>query len=242
MSYLSVLRAVQARLQGESFFHVPPFPGPDLDGAMGRVSVAQEFRTVNVAVALTLQVPLLFFGVEGARTNVVYPSLSYEIIDYTPRYDEYVHSDLEYGGDVYREEIAASAETVLDSGTDLGASPRMFRERALEHPMDILVEIRAHADDPVVSALLVEYVYDRFPPRHFIRVPMKDGSHKSWDMLFVNYQDLDQREAVRAGLPGVEREYAKAWTYKVEGYFDNTDTAVLRNTVRKRSFVLHRTG
>jgi hypothetical protein len=98
--------------------------------------------------------------------------------------------------------------------------------------MDIMVEIRVYANDQVISSLLVDYIYTTFPPRCFIRVPQKDGTFRSWDMTFESYHDMDKREAVRSGTPGVQREYAKVFTYKVEGYFDNTDTARIVNVVR----------
>jgi hypothetical protein len=128
--------------------------------------------------------------------------------------------------------IEHSSDDVVLHGTDLGSMPRMSRTRAVMTPCDYLVEIRAYAMDVYQSAVLMKYVYERFPPRHFLRVPMIDGTHRSWDLIFREYKDLDKREAVIDQRIGVHREYAMVWTYLVEGYMDNTDTTKLVNLVR----------
>jgi hypothetical protein len=43
---------------------------------------------------------------------------------------------------------------------------------------------------------------------------------------------------VRAGTPGVKREYCKVWTYRVEGYLDNSDMAEFVNMIRSREIAV----
>ncbi len=260
MSYLAVLEAVRARLEGNSPKYVPPFPGserlklweaenPERASAIknGSAKVAARYTSsTNAKINLgglktATEVPIFLFNQEGNYSSQIYPCFTYEVIDFTPRYEEYVQTDLEAGSEFYTREIMTSAEEVVDAdGTSLGSSPRLVEKRLVEHPFDILVEIRAFAKDPIMSAEMTSYVYDRFVPRGYIRVPQKDGSYRSWDMLYSSFSDLDRRAAVQEGTPGVTREYAKAWTYKVEGYLDNTDQTVLVHRNRSRSLGLEK--
>lgn len=246
MPYLGVMEAVRARLEGNDPKYVAQLPDilknwdheqPDRNEGINQEALVDAFlRSDRFAYVGRMRVPIYFFDIEGARFEGIYPSLSYEILDITPRYNEFIYQSDQYRGDEYNIPIQTTRQDVTDNidGTDLGVYPRAIYRRAVEHPMDIMVELRCYANDPIISALLVEYIYNVFPPRYFIRVPQKDGSYRDWDVLFENYRDIDKRTAVRAGTPGVQREYAKVFTYRVEGYMDNTDTTDMVNLIRKR--------
>lgn len=244
MPYLATTEAVIARLQGKPATFVASLA--DLQKERGAATADQAVglsapADVNAYLrrdAYTqvggLQVPIFYFDVEGQQFSRIYPSITYEILDVKPRYNEFIYQSPSYEGDGYVIPVQASKQDVVLDEEDLGLIPRLARTRPVEHPMDIVVELRVYAKDPVQSALLVSYIYGVFPPRHYLRVPQNDGSYRDWDMMFSSYQDLDKRQAVRAGTPGVEREYAKVWNYTVEGYMDNTDMALLQNLVRSR--------
>ena len=251
MPYLGVLEAVRARLEGNSPNFVPPIPDiasnwdheqPDrIEGVNQQAIVDAYLRQDRFAYVGRLKVPIYLFDIEGQQFDTIYPSLTYEILDVVPRYRNFIFQSSTTQEDVYEIPVETTTQPVIDQdGNFLGNYPRAIRTRLVEHPLDILFEVRAYANDPIISALLVEYVYTIFPPRYYIKVPMKDGSNRSWDVLFENYRDLDKREAVRAGTPGVQREYAKVWTYRVEGYFDNTDTTDIVNVVRKQKLSVHK--
>ena len=247
MSVIGTLAAVRARLQGQAPSYIPSYPKIEdfeseflqpIDNAAAQADVQSSTKKNWLARLPTRKVPIVYFDVPGMRNNLIYPSLTYEVISYTPRYTEYAFDSPEYGGEDYIIPITESAETVLDGDEDLGEYPRIAWRRSLEHPMDITIEIRAYAKDPLESLLLVQYVYGAFEPRGYMRVPMHDGSYASWDLMFEDFKDLDKREAVDSGAEGVVREYAKVWTYKLEGYVDNTELAVLENLVRKRTLTV----
>lgn len=249
MAYLGTLEAVRARLEGNPPQFVAPLPNIDKDwdhqspdriaGINAPAQIDADLKDSSSTIVGKISVPIYNFDDEGAHSKQNYPSLTFEIMDVVPRYNEFIFQSDSYQGDVYEIPVTTTGEDLHDvDGTDLGVSPRMIQQRNVEHPMDIMVEIRAYADDPVISAMLVQYVYGIFPPRYFIRVPMKDGSYRSWDMLFFHFKDLDKIETVAAPSPGVQREYLKIWTYRVEGYLDNTDTTEFVNNVRKRKINL----
>lgn len=254
MSYIGALAAVRSRLLGKEFSFVPPYPEMEdlavwlqehnatLDNAIGTASVASDDKSNRITLTNKLQVPVFYFGPEGSRERLIYPSLSYEIIDFTPRFTEYLYNSPTYRGEDYKIPFPGSEEIVYDGDVNLGSHARMITRRPIEQPFDFMVELRSYSTDPVESAMLVSYVYSQFEPRGYLRVPMKDGTYRSWDMLFSSFQDLDTREAVRAASPGIVREYSKVWTYKIEGYLDNTDLAALENLVRKRTLSTNHVG
>ncbi len=243
MAYLGVIEAVRSRLEGNDPKYVPPYPGmppkagPDLRpaGATSGFSDVLMFlqRETSVNIGGKLTIPVHFGGTEGAETGNVYPSFAFEIVDYSPRYEEALYSSPTYGGERYVVPVATSTEEVFDETTSLGFSPRMARVRELEHPFDVLVEVRCYSKEPFETAALVQHIYEVLPPRHFIRIPHKDGSYRSWDLFLMSYRDLDSRAAIKMGIGG-EYEGAKVFTYRVEGYFDNTDKETLINLVRTR--------
>lgn len=256
MSYLAVEEAVRARLLGNPPGYVPPYPLPTVlqereheqpsrvDDGDGTVEIPAEYNTKAVVpdTIVGIEVPVYKFDVDGHYWKQNYPCLTYEVIGVLPRYTEFLYSNIAYGGEVYVEDVLPSRETVVDNvdDTDLGEGAGMFYVREVEHPFDILVEVRAYSRVLTYSAVLTSYVYRVLEPRGFLRVPHKDGTYRSWDMLFQSFADLDKREAVASGTPGVEREYAKVWTYVVEGYLDNTDTRTLVH--RTRSRIIRQTG
>lgn len=245
MSYLGVLEAVRSRLEGRGPYHVPKLPdlprtlaasAPERLIGVQKDAVVDAFLRRDVFTEIgAFNVPIHYFDMSGHTYELAYPSFAFEIVDYSPRYEEYLFDDGAYGAEAYSIPVSGSTATVLDNGEDIGMYPRMVKKRAIEQPVNILFEVRAYSKDPIQSALMVNYVYSIFPPRYFMRVPMQDGSYRSWDAFFENFQDLDRREAVRSAQPGIIREYAKVWTYRVEGYFDNTDTAIFSNLVQKRN-------
>lgn len=251
MSVLATLEAVRHRLEGNPFDTVPAL----VDAMTGRS--AQPSKTVgledsaDVSVALRrttyarvqgLDVPVHWAGTEGKEFKRVYPSLTYDIIGSNPRFDSgYVYQSPSYHGDRYRIDTHQT-ETVYDGGEELGDYARAAKVRDVEQPFDVLVELRAYSLNPVLMHMLEVHVLTRvFLPRHFLRVPQQDGTYRSWDVLYQDAKDLDQRAAVRSGAPGVEREYGKSWTWKVEGYFDNTEQARLVGLVRERRLVMSKT-
>lgn len=246
MAYLGVLEAIRARLEGNHPFFVPKLLEnskwdhelPDrIIGNNAKVKIEGFPATsINETVA-NFEVPVLFFDAQGHDFTTQYPSFTYEVIDFQPRTAEgesWWDSPAYQGESYYNPVPSAFENNVTDSlGNNLGTVFRMARTRPLERPFDIFVEIRAYSEDPVQSALMVKWITEHFAPTfEFLRVPMLDGTYRSWDMFQEAFRDLDKRDAARAGSPGVLREYAKVWTFRVEGYLDNTDQARLQNFVR----------
>jgi hypothetical protein len=225
-------------LEGQDFTYVPPLPsGPNRPGGTAASNANARAEVRSLTNGKLLSVPIWRFGVEGQPWKGVYPCFTYEVIDLQPRFDETYRfqPDMDsYGvGDGYLEPIDRSAETLTDTdGTDLGSTARLANRRPIEQPMDFIIEVRCYAKDDYTSAALVNHVYNLFLPRHFLRVAQEDGSYRSWDLLFQSFQDLDRREAVIAGA--AEREWAKVWTYKLEGYMDTTKQAELTSLIRGR--------
>lgn len=253
MSYLGLLSAVRARLEGKPFKYTPKLQDITVrwDEENGRttlpISAAEVLSELRDPCSVSVgarKVPIYFFDIIGHDEEQVYPALTFEIVDLEPRFDEgSILSLPEYGGlQMHREAISSTSEEVFDGTTSLGEAPRMRESRALEVPYDFIVELRAYAKDPIFSAFLVAYITQRFLPRHFIRVPLNNGCYGSWDLMYESFQDLDKREAARSGTPGFEREYAKVWQYRAEGFLDNTDTAVLENLVRSRTITMDNLG
>lgn len=213
--------------------HLDPGSGGNL-GSFGQAPV--DGLKPGEATFGSFKVPVNFFGAEGSDVNTAYPSFSYNVIDVKPRFSEYIVPTKEYGGENYVIPVGAE-ETIDDYGTEATRAP-LAKTRTLEHGYDFTVEIRVLCKDEILAALLVEHVFRVLPPRTFLRVPQKDGTYRSWDVSFLAYQNLDDREAVRAGLPGAEREYSRVLTYVVQGYADETDLFTYINIANRRRVVL----
>ena len=249
MAYLGVVEAIRSRLAGNPPEHVPSYPGlpqtsdPSTEVPGRDINYAdilrEQMREAKAFINGSFSVPIYPYGPEwsGDYPNV-YPSLAFDIIGVEPRYDaETVYYSPKYGGEGYVIPVPYSLDEAKDSGGTQGIDSRMAKTRALEHPFDILVEVKALAKDPVEAAMLISYVYRVLPPRHFLRVPHKDGSYRSWNLFHTDYADLDQRGAIKTGIGG-EQEYAKAFTYRVMAKIDNTDETELVNFIRARQLLL----
>lgn len=241
MAYLGVVEAVLARLQGKPKTFVPSLPALPEHSNGGSASVASRLTPKAELNIGSISVPIYHFDPSGRDNRELWPCLTFDIMGITPRVNgEAVYNSQAYKGDYAYEAIEHSKVSITDvdenGEREVRKEPTLYRERPVMRPYDFLIEIQALADDDIVSALLVEHVYANvFDPHDaFLRVPMRDGTYRSWDVIFKGFQDLDMRRAVRAGSPGIERQYAKSWTYVVEGYLDNTDLTELVNAARSR--------
>lgn len=247
MAYLGIVEAVLARLQGKDKSFVPTLPELPQHIISGSAELDSQLRPHSQVNIARIDVPIYHFDPSGRDTKDIRPCFTFDVMSMVPRYDGFVFDSKAYQGDYAREKVQHSKTEIADvdaeGETTVLTGTLMEKRRAVMHPYDVLIEIQAIADDDVISALMVEHVYHNvFNPRDFIRVPMKDGSYRSWDVIFQDFKDLDSRQAVRAGTPGVERSYAKVWTYKIEGFLDNTDRSELVNVVRSRRLTLTRQG
>lgn len=248
MMYLAVLEAIRHRLEGADPQSVPALPDVygdlasmplDMDGSstVQRTNAAID-RMSHVTVGRA-PVPIYYFSTKGEPWHGQYPSMTFEMLDVTPRFDDTrIYHSPKYSGGAYLLPLKHSAEQVSLDGVDLGQLPRLAKRRPIEEPYDFMFEIRALADNPTTSAMLVRHIYKCFPPRHYIRVPMMDGSYRSWDMQFKSYKDLDLDMTLVARQGGVVREYSKVFTYVVEGYSDTTDETQVVNLIRSRQIEL----
>ena len=237
MAYLGVVQAILGRMRGDDPRGTPVFASHPDNFLAGSAEIAAQLRSdasVNIA---NVEVPIFYVDPSGHDMESIRPCFTFDILGYTPRNNgESVYDTREYQGDYGYDPVDYAKATVTDYGESDGPLPLMYKTRRIMSPFDILIEIQAMADNDTLSALMVEHVYSNVfdPFSDFLRVPMKDGSYRSWDVLFKDFKDLDQRRAVRAGTPGAERQYSKVWTYTIEGYLDNTDTTQLVNLVKSR--------
>lgn len=247
MSMLAIIEALRHRLMGGAHEEAPDlrallraWSGETVGniGVEGDAVVNTWLRrtTTGMLDKVGMSVPVHWKGPEGKPTERVYPSLTYDVISHKPRFD-----DGAIGGSVRRHVPTSYGYVTLtnDDGEDEEVwAPRMGTVVPRAVPMDTLVEIRAYAREPVVMAILHSHVIKCFPPRTYLTVPRLDGTAEKWDMWHTGYQDLDKREAVYRGAPGVEREYAVAWTLNVEGYEDNSEMEKLVAYVDTRRFTV----
>ena len=240
--YLGIVEAILARLQGNPPTFVPPLPMKPEHIVGGTAAVDATLRPSASVSIVSYDIPIFFLDPAGRDMKQVWPCFTFDILAVTPRFNgesHYATSDA-YRGDYFYDPVVQSKVTVTDVDDDGNlvtlTQPAMYRARPVMRPYDFLIEIQALADDDVISAFMVEHVYKNVfdPHDSFIRVPMRDGTYRSWDVLYKGFQDLDSRRAVRSGTPGVERQYSKVWTYNVEGYLDNTDMTELVNATRSR--------
>ena len=243
MLSLSIGEAVRARLEGRPKDYVAPIPylNDFLSGQQGRISPsrvaeveAEILRTTNFNTEALggITVPIHPFDPQGTRSARIYPSITFNIGIATPRYDEAVSQTKKYSADFY-ESVVADDYIEITDGEETFRVPQLLKRRPVEHPYDVVVEIRIYSKDYGLKQYLQNYVYERFEPRSFLVVAMADGSSRSWDMLWKDTQDLDKRDAALSGL--IDREFASSFTYNVEAYAD--ETAKTRYDIPTRNVV-----
>ena len=228
MPFLGALDSILARLEGKDFSFVPSLRHLEelkiRDGG-----VRHSETTVGI-----YEVPIKYYDATNERYAVVYPSLTYAIVDIQPRFAEWLPNPRGYKAESYSFPVESSKAQVLSSsGEDLGMCPRMKVTRDIEQPLDIMFEVRAYADSVALAAALVSYVYKCFPYRGFLRVRKEDGSFSSWDSLFLNFTNMSPKQQAAYEQLGIQREYVYIWTYRLEAYLDTSDTAELVNYVRR---------
>lgn len=241
MAYLGIVEAMMARLQGKPKTYVPPLPERPDPQVAGWANVNGVVVRSEKLTSVKVEMPIFYLDTSGIDMQQHWPCLTFDIKSYTPRFDEGATYQAPGYGDEFYEDIGVTKAILYCDGEPMTGEV-MKKKRPVAHPYDTIIEIQAHTDDPTVSAMLVRHVYRTLDERSFIRVPMRDGSYCSWDMLFRDFQDLDYRRAVRSGSPGIERQFSKAWTYLIEGFFDDTDLTTLENVVRTRKLNMSKLG
>lgn len=234
MSYLGVFEALRARLEGAAPSFVPKLPDALASRDM-RANVAAENATRNTARVGKVRVPVIRRDKGAQEFTEIYPSLTYAVIDFRPNFGMTVWDTGAYGGDHAWEPLEGSEAEVFDGSVSLGVAARTARTRPVEHPFDVQVEVRAYAKDEAELSRLVEYVWRVLPPRHFLRIPRKDGTFRSCDLIWQEFDGIDPSRAVSGGNAGATREYAAVWTYTVQSFLDTTDQAKLLELVRSVS-------
>ncbi len=226
--FLGVLAAIKARLEGKPEDYIPQLAGVARDpgGLQARDKGLQAPNTVLKQLTEPTKarirqtkttVPVRYFANEGFPFAEANPCITYDVIDIEPRKEDRKGRTRR----PIRAPIPGTETTVRNDFDEVvGSGSRMAMQRDEMAGFNFTVEIRAYSRENVMSALLTAFIWETFPERHFIILPFADGSHRSVDMRFLTYKDLDQREAVITGA--ATREYAKSWTYVVEGFLDNT--------------------
>jgi hypothetical protein len=227
--------------------HVPQHP---VRRAIPQDEQQRKFSTVAEAAKVLfeagkanifgVEVPIHYYDVQGQDWQVNYPSLTYECINIQPRYTGGEYRQPRYGEYDFEDYAEPVAEGTIEVDGETLTGNVLYRRRKVEQPYDFYVEIRAYAKDPVMTDALIRHVSRVLPPRTFLRVPMIDGSYRSWDVQQSAFQDLDKREAIASGRRGFEREYLKLWNFRVEGYLDTSDDSEYVNAVRERLITLGR--
>lgn len=233
--YFGVSEAVRARLEGKPFEFVPPIDAapqhehtPNPPTSKAEISFAPFPGSFLVDVVEE--------GPDWIEQNRVYPSLSFNIIDIQPRYENYLVSSPEYPAQDHFIPVITTNEAVKDGKYVLRVGARMLRQQPVEEPFNFIVEIGAYAKAEEEAKALIRYINRRFKLRGYIRVPRLDGSFVSWDMLYREYSDRDA--AIGARSISREKQYKKIWTYVIEGYADTTDQTTIVNVNRYRGLSL----
>lgn len=232
--YLAALDAIIHRLLGGNPKTVPPnyVMSPESDGVVGRLELPRGVQ--GHPAWMQGSVPVYLFNNDGNPTGV-YPSFSVWCIGEEPRHGNYVAADVAGSSDDYKPALPGEAEVFDPATGQTFAGPALRRRRKVEYPYDFIIEVRAAALSMQMDAALGEWVHRVLPPRTYLYVAQKDGTHRVWDCTRDSERRLDARQAVIAD-PSL-REQVKTWTYRVEGYVDNTDEGRLETTGRGRTLV-----
>lgn len=223
--YLGAVDAIAHRLLGGEPAAAPPHYSHSVkdDAPVGSVKLR---RGLHGSTSETMAVPVYYFDYVGHPFK--YPAFAVECIDIQPRRANFLAKE-EYYAPLPGENITLTDRSTGTTHT----GPALAVRRPVEFPYDFMVEVRAYADNPAESASMVEWISRHLPPTTYLTVPQKDGTTRKWDVEQIGFKDLDKRDAVRQS-PGLTREYVKVWTFRVEGYSDTTDLAVLETTGRGR--------
>lgn len=233
--YLAALDAVAHRLLGGDPTLPPQNYTEDAkasDGLLGRLD--ERVGMLGHPPQGPGGIPVFWFDYVGNAYERL-PCFSVECIDTQPRLGNFIACDPDGSQEDYIEELPGTIEILDATGETLTGAPLRTR-RAIEIPYDFMVEVRAYSDDPLMSAKMVSWVSTVFHPVSYLTVRMADGSTRTWDVEQTDYRDLDKREVARTGA----REYAKVWTFRVEGYNDNTLSARLETTGRGRNLLVRK--
>lgn len=238
--YLGVLEGVRWRLEGKDPHGNPtlgPLAGVTIPTDLAAVRAFMERRTeVNV---YDIKVPIVPTGQLGTNVDT-YPLFTYDIMAVEPRFgDGYVTSHASDGEELHIERYAQSATDITENGVVVAEdSPRMARTKTAAKPFNFTVEVRAYTRDNTLAAFLLSHLDEVLPARTFLRVPLMDGSVKSWRTERTDSKIVDSKLAEGMGAVGLPAELSHVLTYKVFGFRDNTDTWLMRNLVRTREITI----
>lgn len=168
--------------------------------------------------AASRQIPVFFEGIDGRQWESIWPCVTFRLSDMDQRKNTYIYFDsfeTGVGEDVEIENKAG--ETVQEGSPDAVIRP---------HPesWDLEYTFTVYSKNSVEFGLIIECLTRLFPQRGAIEIEQMDGTKIVLDMLLTTTVDVSQKKSDKTfTLLGDQTEYyARAFTYRIEAYADNT--------------------
>lgn len=165
------------------------------------------------------QVPVYDENLEGRKFADIWPSVTFrqEFFEFNPA--TYVTETLTCP------EPGSPLLNVLNArGEVVATGYESYTQRPHPEAFDVSYTITIHAKNRIERDLISQQILNLIPARTALEVEYQDGATHICDMLLTDTATLDFNAAdLGMSLTGEEqRLYTRAFTYLVEGYFDNT--------------------
>lgn len=166
------------------------------------------------------QIPVYDENLEGRKFADIWPSVTFRQEFFTFNSSTYITGDPfvtpEPGAPFYQ--VANAAGDVIASGYEA------YQERPHPESFDVSYTITAYAKSRVELDLIAQQILYLMPARTGLEVEYQDGTTHVCDMLLTDTASLDftAGELGMSESPDEQRLFTRAFTYMIEGYFDNT--------------------
>jgi len=163
-------------------------------------------------------IPVFFEGIDGRSYEDIWPCVTFRCSGFDQNEATFVYFD------PFEDGSGDDADILNQNGEVVQSGKSEVTVRKHPESWDLEYTITCYAKTPHEIGLVIESLIYLFPQRGVLEVEQMDGSVLALDMILQRVQDV----GARAGSLALQIEkdqseyYGRAFTYKVEGYFDNT--------------------
>lgn len=167
------------------------------------------------------QIPVIDENIEGVRFTDIWPCVTFRQEGFTFNPATY------YTGDdlIQRPEPGSPTVTLTNAAGDLIATGyESYVQRPHPEAFDVSYTITVHAKNRIDRDLISQQILYLLPARTALEVEYQDGTTHVCDMLLSDSATFDfAANELEVSVSGDEqRYYTRAFSYLIEGYFDNS--------------------
>jgi len=209
-------------------FKTAAFDGVRGDMAKSQTRLGSRHISFN---GVKTEIPVFRFATRGRRIVETWPSLSFELVNFSFAPQRYI-----WRADQFRDPVSTSFKSYTEttwSGKKMPGvtkeGPTLLSVRDNPEPFDLMFEVRSWSKEAIESYALNRVILETFPARGALKFVQESGEPKVCEMALQSVICMDDDEPT---LEDSEKAaFSWVYTYVVETFLDNTEVVTLKRTI-----------